>query len=174
MPSRTNTSADVEGGRAGATGRAGSPCLPWLVVMCVLIAMIWGNSMVPGGDSGSFSQSVTDFLRNGLGALGLPSDWLTNHVVRKAAHFTEYLCLGIVGMQALRPHRARRGHRAVMALTLALVLVVTPLLDESIQLIAADRGSQVSDVLLDCCGAATGVAITLLLSRLFGALRAKR
>ncbi len=174
MSDETNAAINVDAKRTESVKRTSSVCLPWLVAMCVMIALIWGNSMVPGGDSGSFSQSVTDFLRGGLSALGLPSDWLTNHVVRKAAHFTEYMCLGIVGMQALRPHRARSGHRAVVALTLALVLVVTPLLDESIQLIAADRGSQVSDVLLDCCGAATGAALTLVASRLFGALRAKR
>ena len=139
--------------------------------MIVLIGVIWGNSMVPGQQSGELSSGVLATIQHGMAALGIPIGWLTEHIVRKAAHFTEYLCLGLLAMQALRPHRAGRGHRAVRALSVALLLVLTPLIDETIQLFSDGRGSMVSDVWIDICGATTGCLITLLLSFAFGALR---
>lgn len=149
-------------------------CLPWLIAMVVLMGVIWGNSMVPGEQSGNLSSGVLAMIQQTMASMSIPMGWLTEHIVRKAAHFTEYMCLGLVAMQALRPHRAGRGHRAVRALAVALLLVLTPLIDETIQLFSDGRGSMVSDVWIDICGATTGCLITLLLSFAFGALRPKR
>ncbi len=142
--------------------------------MVVLMCVIWGNSMVPGEQSGELSSGVLEMIQQGMASLGIPAGWLTEHIVRKAAHFTEYLCLGLVAMQALRPHRAARGHRTARALAVALLLVLTPLVDETIQLFSDGRGSMVSDVWIDISGATTGCLITLLLSFAFGALRPER
>ena len=178
----TNGIVNLKGQQALASSasdmeRATNPrriCWPWLVIMIVLMGIIWGNSMVPGDESGNLSSGVLAMLQQAMGSLGIPSGWLTEHLVRKAAHFTEYLCLGLTAMQALRPHRAPRGHRAIKALVVALLLVLTPLVDETIQLFSDGRGSMVSDVWIDISGATTGCLLTLLLSFAFGALRPRR
>lgn len=146
-------------------------CWPWLVVMIVVMGIIWGNSMVPGDESGALSSGVLAWVQQAMTSAGIPIAWLTEHIVRKTAHFTEYLCLGIVMMQALRPHRAPAGRRAAKALLVVLLLVLVPLVDETIQLFSDGRGSMVSDVWIDIAGAMTGCVLTLIASRLFGALR---
>lgn len=133
-----------------------SVSLPWLALSILMIALIWGNSMVPGTGSSSISLSVMDAVHGFLAALGLPYEWVTNFLVRKAAHFTEYAVLGILVSQALDPAHTISG-RSVAAT--ALVCVLVPSIDETIQLFVSGRSGQVTDVLLDCCGAATGIAL---------------
>lgn len=118
-----------------------------------MVLIIWGNSLVPGSGSGSLSLSVVEAVRGALDALRLPSDWVTNFLVRKTAHFTEYAVLGVLVAHAFDPEHTAE-HMRLAAICLALVLV--PSIDETIQLFVAGRSGQVTDVLLDCCGAATG------------------
>ena len=137
--------------------------VPWLVAMAVMVLFIWGNSLVPGTESGGLSLTVVSTIRDALDALGIPSAWVTNFLVRKAAHFTEYAVLGIL---AARTFNLRRGAPAARILFACAVLVLVPSIDETIQLFVAGRSGQVTDVLLDCCGAATGAALAALLSSL--------
>lgn len=138
--------------------------LPWLAAFVLMICFVWGNSLVPGEESGALSMSVVETIRGALAAAGLPCDWVTNFVVRKTAHFSEYLVLAVVGMQAFRPHRAPvKAARVALA---AVAILAVPCLDETIQLFVSGRAGQVTDVLIDCSGAATGALLTLLASRL--------
>ncbi len=125
------------------------------------------------------SKAALAILQGGLAGLGLPFGWLTEYMVRKAAHFTEYLILGLVAMQALRPHLvteglgvgaaasrpAGSGRHAVLvrALITAAVLVAVPSVDEGIvqHWLTQGRSALATDVLIDCSGAATGVLLTL-------------
>ena len=91
-----------------------------------------------------------------LRSLGLPYAWLTNFIIRKTAHFTEYLVLGLFASQAF--DRTGAASRASLVAT-AVFCAFIPSIDETIQLFVADRSGQVIDVLLDCCGAATGIAL---------------
>lgn len=161
---------DVKRETAAPAKRTGIS-LPWVLAMIAMIAVIWGNSMVPGEGSGNLSAAVLAFLQGGLDALGIPSAWLTEFIVRKTAHFTEYMVLGLIAMQAYRPHRALRMGTV---LATALTLVLVPSLDETIQRFVNGRSGQVSDVLLDCCGAAFGVVLTLEVARIRACLRARR
>lgn len=145
--------------------------LPWMAVVCIMIAFIWGNSLVPGEGSGALSSSVTTWLHGGLEFLGIPSAWLTEHIVRKTAHFSEYLVLALFTMQAMRPHRASPDTRTMRIVVTVLTLVLVPSCDETIQRFVSGRSGQVTDVLIDCSGALAGVLLTLLCSRIFGALR---
>ena len=125
-----------------------------------MVLFIWCNSLVPGTPSGTLSLGVADALRAALDVFGIPSAWVTNFVVRKAAHVTEYAVLGVLVAQALD---LRRGAdvRVVAAACIALLLV--PSVDETIQLFVPGRSGQLSDVLLDCCGAATCAYLTCML-----------
>ena len=127
-----------------------------------MIALIWGASTVPGTGSSHASLSVVEALRFVLDSLGLASGWVTNLLVRKAAHFTEYAVLGVLVSSALDPG-ARRTRSRILLIAAVLALVAS--LDESIQLFVPGRSGMVTDVLLDCCGAATGVALRTLVVR---------
>ncbi|MDM8299643.1 VanZ family protein [Collinsella tanakaei] len=142
--------------------------MPWLIASVAMVALIWGNSLVPGEGSSSVSMAVVDAVRAVLDGCGIPSAWVTNFLVRKTAHFTEYAILGILIAQAL-DHDGRAPQARL--LTIAALLVLVPSVDEGIQLFVSGRSGQVSDVLLDCCGAATGVAVRHLIR--FGIRRGK-
>ena len=143
--------------------------LPWVVVTVAVVSFIWGNSLVPASGSNGLSLSVLDAVRDALASLGLPVGWVTNFVVRKTAHFCEYLALGFCASHALdAERRPTRGRLA----SCALLLVLVPSIDETIQLFVPGRSGQVTDVLLDCCGAATGVALSYLVSHLVRTWRA--
>ena len=142
--------------------------VPWLIAAIAMVALIWGNSLVPGEGSSSVSMAVVDAVRAVLDGCGIPSAWVTNFLVRKTAHFTEYAILGILIAQAL-DHDGRAPQARL--LTIAALLVLVPSVDEGIQLFVSGRSGQVSDVLLDCCGAATGVAVRHLIR--FGIRRGK-
>lgn len=129
---------------------------PWLIATVAMVLVIWGNSMMPGSDSSQMSSSVLDIAHALLQAIGLPYEWLTSFLVRKAAHFTEYAVLAVLASKAFDPV-ARLGRVQVLALAAFLVLV--PALDETIQLFVPGRCGQPTDVLLDCCGALTGVVL---------------
>lgn len=139
--------------------------LPWLAASCVMVLLIWGNSLVPGTGSGSLSLEVMSAIRSLLGFLGLPSGWVTNYLVRKTAHFTEYAVLGVLVSNALGPAWARNPRAYLLV---AAVLALVPSIDETIQLFVPGRSGQVTDVLLDCCGAATGAVLRALVVRARG------
>lgn len=144
------------------------PRWPWLAVFVIAICCIWGNSLVPGTESDSLSLGVVGYIQHMLSAAGLPWEWLTNFLVRKAAHFSEYMLLGIIGMQAFAPHRSA-GAAPILATACALMLV--PCADETIQLFVSGRSGQLTDVLIDCSGALAGVLLTLLVSSCRNAVR---
>ena len=136
---------------------------PWLIATVAMIACIWGNSLVPGVGSSGLSLSVVEAVRGFFDSLGLPSAWVTNFLVRKTAHFSEYAMLGILATQALDPDGRFFKSRW---LGIAACLVLVPSVDETIQLFVPGRSGQVTDVLLDCCGAAFGVAVRMLVLHL--------
>ena len=162
----------------------GGVAWPWALATLAMVCVIWGNSLVPGNDSSSISSGVLAMVQALLADVHLPYAWLTEHIVRKTAHFTEYLVLALLVMQTLRPHRDPRldirepaaempgsawplGRRIRCALV-PVILVAVPTIDELViqRLCTWGRSGQVTDVLLDCCGALTGVLLTLLVSRL--------
>lgn len=147
------------------------PRWPWLAIFVIAVCCIWGNSLVPGTESDSISLGVVGYIQHMLSAAGLPWEWLTNFLVRKAAHFSEYMFLGIIGMQAFAPHRST-DVAPILATVLTLILV--PCADETIQLFVSGRSGQITDVLIDCSGAMAGVLLTLLASSCHGTVRKRR
>jgi VanZ family protein len=111
--------------------------------------------MVPATVSAQESGWMLEVLRRALALLRLP-EALTDHVVRKTAHFTEYLILGMLGSAALRPW-ADSAHR----LGTALLCIMVPLVDETIQLFVSGRSGQISDVWLDVAGFSSGFLVIL-------------
>jgi VanZ family protein len=126
------------------------------VALVVLwVCFIWGHSLVSGPDSDAESLAFVRVLSGLFAGLGVTDVSTMDFIVRKTAHFTEYLVLGILGTVALRPSRV--SPRSIVGL--AVLVVGTPSIDETIQLSVAGRAGQVADVLLDISGACCGVAI---------------
>ena len=94
----------------------------WAVVTCLMALLIWGNSLVPGSGSGSLSLTVMEAIRGFLHGVGLPYEWVTNFVVRKCAHFTEYMVLGILATHAF-DFEGRRTFDVLLPTAVFLLLI---------------------------------------------------
>ena len=120
------------------------------------VCFIFSNSMQTGLDSSSASQAVQDFLQGLLRRLGHPAAAarLTEHMVRKAAHFCEYMLEGFLLLLGVRLFSRKLRFLSWPAL----LGLLTALCDETIQLFYAGRGSSVTDVWIDFAGVVTGMA----------------
>ena len=121
-------------------------------VACIL-AFIWGNSVLPGRVSSIISGFVTKLLGRGM----------TEHTVRKAGHFTEFLLLGAaLGLFFTVKGTARKDK----TLYLCLFALFVPLMDETIQLFSDGRGPLVTDIWVDIAGYACGCVPVLTVAAL--------
>ena len=63
------------------------------ILICLNLALIWGNSLLPGASSEAVSGGVLAFLGRFLPVLLTE----TGHtLLRKAAHFSEFALLGLL------------------------------------------------------------------------------
>ena len=147
---------------------------PWVLGGRVLFTLalagciwfIFSNSMAVADVSSVSSGRVLQLLQAVLRRLGMPglAQRLTMHLVRKLAHFCEYLLEGFLLMLCMRVY-SRRPLRHITVPMLAGVL--TALTDETIQLFSEGRSSQVTDVWLDSAGVLAGILAALLLMELW-------
>ena len=138
-----------------------------VVLLALLLAFIWLHSMMPAEDSAEESQRVGQLLTPFFELLGGEGN-VTDHLVRKLAHFCEYGALGILAGALLLVKKESGIFRWSYALLCALAVAV---IDESIQLLADGRGAQVQDVLLDTAGSLTGLLAVWLIAVLVRWLR---
>lgn len=128
------------------------------------IGVIWGHSFQPASVSAAESTAALGWLSGLLEWFPLA---ITEHLLRKSAHFAEYLILGLLTRPALRS--LSWNHSANCLLTGVLV----PLFDETIQLFRPGRSGQISDVWLDFAGFACGVLLAMIFREILRAKRAK-
>ena len=65
----------------------------WHVVLAAYVVFIFSNSLTPADLSSEESGFVMRLVHQAIGAAGLSAPWLTEHVIRKCAHFSEYTLL---------------------------------------------------------------------------------
>ena len=123
---------------------------------CVLIALnlalIWGNSTLPGGVSMELSDGFLALLSQGLPALAV----IGSILIRKLAHFSEFACLGLL-LGWLFHGEAERGFRGFAVP--ALVGILAACVDETIQRFVPGRESSLIDVWIDIGGVCTGILL---------------
>lgn len=131
------------------------------VASLLCVAFIWSNSLKDATASTSDSSRVLLWLNSALESVGI-HPFLTEHFVRKAAHFSEFALLGAL-LTATCLTAQRRASLWFVAAPISLAVAG---MDELLQLLSPGRACQISDMLLDFCGAVTGIALIYLLFRL--------
>lgn len=117
------------------------------------ILFIWGNSLLPGEISGAISGFVKDVLAHIIP--GMSGEGGGGHgLLRKAAHFTEFACLGALLTWLLCMLQKPRPFAVAGAFLVACA-------DETIQRFVPDRGPSFKDVLIDTSGAVVGMLLLL-------------
>lgn len=143
-------------------------CLCGLYLAAVL-AFIWGNSLLPGEDSGELSGFVGSLLQKLLPFLNLSSEQ-GMHLLRKAAHFSEFAALGL-GFGWLFGMLCRKR---LPALALPLLCGVSAAaIDETIQIFSPNRGPGIVDVAIDSAGVLAGILVLTLVHWVFRKIRQK-
>lgn len=137
----------------------------WRAVLVCWCLFMWSRSLKAGDASLGDSSLVVGLARPIFEAVGVTDADLMQFVVRKLAHFTEYLVMGLLCRQAFPVGEGPRGRGAAYAAR-ALTVALVPSADECIQLFVPGRSGMVRDVLIDMAGAISGLALSGWTSRL--------
>lgn len=116
---------------------------------------IFSNSMQDAAESGDRSMAVLEFLERVFG-----QGVISEHIIRKAAHFTEFGVLGVLGTISFGQYGLKPVYPVFAGL-------LTALTDETLQLFYPGRSAQVTDVWIDFAGCLSGVVLILILKYLF-------
>lgn len=122
------------------------------------IYFIFHNSLENAAASSARSRAVMEILNALLARVKLGP--LSQYVVRKLAHFCEFMLEGFLLMLCLRVY-TRHFVRHISWPMLG--GMTTALADETIQLFVEGRGSSVRDVWIDFSGVVAGILAALLL-----------
>ena len=133
----------------------------FVLAIIVTLCFIFGNSMKGPVESKEQSDEVVETVRPIIDPNEKMTDSEISLLVRKSGHFIEYMILGIecAGLAYYIYKKINLTGAACSAFFCLLVADV----DEFIQSFT-DRGSSVSDVLLDLAGAVVGMTIGFLLA----------
>ena len=139
---------------------------PWLIVFRVIftaaliacIAFIFRNSMESGTVSSARSQAGMVYINNLLARVHLGP--LSEHTVRKLAHFSEFALEGFLLMLCIRVYTKHFVRHMSWPL---LGGMTTALMDETIQLRSISRSSSVVDVWIDMAGVTAGLLAALVI-----------
>lgn len=127
------------------------------VLILANLALIWGNSLMTGEESGAVSGRFLEMLAKVLPFLATEAG---HTFLRKAAHFSEFCLLGI-----LTASRRLTGERELKPGFTGFGLAVA-CIDETIQIFVPGRGSSLMDVWIDTAGFAAGLILAFLGYRL--------
>ena len=139
-------------------------------ITIIVMLFIFVHSAMPGHVSGAESNIIVQFI---AGITGWNEEILRG-VVRKAAHFTEFLVLGMclsANMRDLREKNIADGTAAADAPAAAYCFAawftgtVYAMTDEFHQFFVPDRMCSFTDVCIDSAGVACGVLIYCLCTR---------
>lgn len=148
---------------------------PWLIAFRVLftaallatILFIFSNSLEDGATSSARSAAVMQAVNALLGKVGLGP--LSQTLIRKLAHFAEFMLEGFLLMLCLRVYTRHFVRHMSWPLLLGMG---TALLDETIQRHIPSRSSSVVDVWIDTAGVVAGIFVALIILLIFRALGA--
>jgi VanZ family protein len=125
----------------------------WLLTVAMMF-VIFNFSSDTGDESSQVSESLLSIIVEYLGNI------ISDNVLRKMAHFTEYAALGFCMSSAI--YFTFNKHNFISLIPCFLYAVS----DEIHQYFVPDRACCVFDVCIDTCGSLVGILIFLLIYRI--------
>ncbi|MFA6801176.1 MAG: VanZ family protein [Acholeplasmataceae bacterium] len=137
----------------------------WLIIIFILTIFIWSQSFLSGELSSQESGFITMQLVKILNFVQIDVNIDQLHIViRKLAHFTEYFILSMFWLIYLIKSKIINIKNIIYIL---LIILMTAIIDEAIQLLHDDRSSSLIDVVIDFGGAITGIVVFMLCKMLY-------
>jgi len=129
------------------------------IMIIVTIAFAWVHSSMGTTESAEESGAVFDLIAPMLRFL-LPDAWVTEHFIRKLAHFTEYAALGLElgAYMLITRERIKRLPAPRFFVNVWMTGLFIAFIDETIQIFSG-RGPMIADVWVDMSGYSVGMLI---------------
>ena len=130
-----------------------------LSIILVLIWMIIIFIMSSFNAEASANQSnfIVNIISN---ILNIENVRLLSLIIRKLAHFTEYLILGVLVINMFTKNNVRKSY--LLSILLCIIYATS---DEIHQIFTPGRACQIKDILIDSIGSITGIYLFKLLKK---------
>ncbi len=136
----------------------------------LMIAFIFTQSLLPADESADESSAVMDLVNGLLSSLNLDLA-VTDFIIRKTAHFTEFFILGALLYFTIDSYIVSGALTVVIPSVGGLLIAAA---DECIQSFSEGRSTEIRDMLIDLSGVLCAVALMYLLRRLLNKRKEKR
>jgi VanZ family protein len=139
--------------------------ISWLAAVLWMGLIFW-LSHQPGGESSGLSLVITERIFSIISVV-IPAGWLDfeffHTLVRKGAHLFAYFTLGVLLMNALGRSGITGMGRLLIAFGISVLYAIS---DEIHQLFIPGRSGELADVFIDSAGAAVGIGLYMIVSKL--------
>lgn len=123
------------------------------VVTIMIIIFMFSNQ--PADDSTKVSDSFILSIAHLLNLNIIPDDNIT-HIVRKSAHFTIYLLLGLAVINLIITYRQKMAKTIIISIIVCLLYAIS---DEIHQMFIPGRSAEIIDICIDTLGATIGIIL---------------
>lgn len=127
-----------------------------LIIVITWMLLIFIMSSFDATDSSNQSNFIVNIISN---ILNIENARLLSLIIRKLAHFTEYLILGFLTINMLNKNDISRKY-----LISILICIIYATSDEIHQIFVPGRAYQTRDILIDSIGSITGVYLYKLIN----------
>lgn len=129
--------------------------------LSIVLVLIWASlifimSSFDATDSSNQSNFIVNIISN---ILNIENARLLSLIIRKLAHFTEYLILGFLTINMLNKNDISKKY-----LLSILICIIYATSDEIHQIFVPGRACQIRDILIDSIGSITGVYLYKLIN----------
>lgn len=126
-----------------------------LIWTAVIFSFSLQSGEISGDLSGSVLESILGFFMPSV--LNNPEQLELFHLIlRKCAHFTEFMILGVLARNAMQYMEV---HFKGICTTIFCVCIAS--VDETLQLFVSGRAGRVQDVMIDSAGALMGIVLVV-------------
>lgn len=139
--------------------------MAWILVIFWMVLIFCFSAQV-ASDSNEMSKGLTVSIKR-ISSQIQPNNSLSiedlNHFLRKVAHYSVYLVLGLLLKNAFNYEMLPKFKKNIYPSLIGILYAIS---DEFHQSFVPNRGPQISDVLIDSIGLITGILIFNLLLRI--------
>ena len=128
-----------------------------IILVLIWMIIIFIMSSFNAEDSANQSNFIVNIISN---IFNIENVKLLSLIIRKLAHFTEYLILGTLVINMFTKNNAKKTY--LLSILLCIIYAIS---DEIHQIFVPGRACQLKDILIDSVGSITGIYLFKLLKK---------
>lgn len=130
--------------------------------LSIIPVIIWALAIfIMSSFNAEESANQSNFIVNIIASIfNINNISLLSLIIRKLAHFTEYLILGVLVINMFTKNNVRKSY--ILSILLCIIYATS---DEIHQIFTPGRACQIKDILIDSIGSITGIYLFKLLKK---------